>query len=214
MSGPSLEIIGRQSSHYTRMVRIFAEELGLSYDFAPIFNLLSCDPGDYAGNPTLKLPIVKLDGEAIFGSVNICRALARAAGAKGRVFWPEDADSTLLLNAHEILSHAMTAQVDVVIHEIAQKRPPDDASRKRRESLLNSLQWLDERVEEVRAALPGRKLSVFEVGLFCLLGHLPFRNPIDRSDLPRLRAFEEEFGARESARRTPYRFDKPPDVES
>ena len=46
--------------------------------------------------------------------------------------------------------------------------------------------------------------------LFCLLEHLPFRNPIDLSGLPALTAFVATFGARASAQATPYRFDAPP----
>ena len=75
----TLEIIGRQSSHFTRMVRIFAAELGLPYSFTPIYDLLSREPGDYAGNPALKLPILRVGTEAVFGSLNICRVLSRRA---------------------------------------------------------------------------------------------------------------------------------------
>lgn len=207
MSGQRLEVFGRQSSHYTRLVRIFAEELDVSYEFTPIFDLMSHDPADYAGNPALKLPILKRNGEAIFGSLNICRALAREAGREQRVFWPEAADTPQLMNAHEILAHAMTAQVDVVIHEIVEKRPADDASTKRRDSLINCLAWLDANLVEIERALPERELSVFEAGLFCLLSHLPFRNPMDLSGMTNLTRFEESFGRRESAMATPYRFD-------
>lgn len=209
MGSQQLEIIGRQSSHYTRMVRMVAEELGLSYEFTPVFDLLSGDAADYAGNPALKLPILRRDGEAIYGSANICRALARAAGREGDVVWPEDADTPLLMNAHEILTHAMSAQVDVVIHEIVAQRPPDKASRKRRRSFLNCLQWLDDHLETVRRELPEGDVRLFEIGLYCLLAHLPFRNPVDLSDMRRLTRFEEEFGQRQSARATPYRFDAP-----
>lgn len=203
----SLEIVGRQSSHYTRMVRVFAAELGLGYRFTPILDLMSRQPDDFAGNPALRLPILRSGGEVVFGSLNICRVLARAAGRHERVFWPEQADTPLLMNAHEILAHAMAAEVEVVVHELVERRPPDVASRKRREGLVNSLQWLDGHVEEVRAALPERDLSMFEVGLFCLVSHLPFRNPMDLSGMPRLTGFEAVFGERDSARSTPYRFD-------
>lgn len=210
----SLEIVGRQSSHYSRMVRIFAAELGLGYRFTPILDLMSRQPDDFAGNPALRLPTLKSGGDVIFGSLNICRVLARAAGRHERVFWPEQADTPLLMNAHEILANAMAGEVEVVVHERVEKRPPDDASRKRRAGLVNSLQWLDAHLDEIRAALPERDLSVFEVSLFCLLAHLPFRNPMGLPEMGRLAAFEREFGQRESARATPYRFDAPPDQSS
>lgn len=204
-----MEIIGRQSSHYTRLVRIFAEESALSYRFTPIFDLMSHDSSMFAGNPALKLPILRSGNEFIYGSLNICRVLARATDNNNvRVVWPEDADSPLLMNANEILAHGMSTQVEVVMHEIVERRPPDNTSRKRRQSLVASLEWLDRHLGDIHASLPDNDLSIFEIGLFCLVSHLPFRNPVDLSGMPRLRAFEQKFGERGSARATPYRFDK------
>ena len=205
-------IHGRQSSHYTRLVRLFAHELDVPVALAPIHALLSVDPATFAGNPALKLPALR-DGDAVvWGSANACRWLARrsVAGEAG-VAWPEDATSPLAMNAHELVAHAMAAQVEVVFHEIVSQRPPDDASRKRRASLEATLDWLDAHLADVRTALPPRPVRWFEFALFALLGHLPFRNPtvtLDRR--PALRAFAEEFGARPSALATPYVYDPPP----
>jgi glutathione S-transferase len=204
-----VEIIGRQSSHYTRMTRIFAEECGLEVQLSPIFDLMSGDAGTYGGNPALKLPVLKLDGEAIYGSVNICQALVRAGGDRLRVVWPWEANTALLMNAHEVLAHAMAAEVEMVVHELVEKRAADTASKKRRQSLVNSLVWLDAHLDDVLDGLGERDLSLFEVGLYCLIAHIPFRNPMDLSGTPRLLAFEAEFGARPSARATPYQFDQP-----
>ncbi len=206
-----VDIIGRQSSHYTRMTRIVAEELGLEYRLQPIFDLMSDDPETYAGNPALKLPVLKLDGQAIYGSVNICRALAQTAPGRLQINWPWDAETPLLMNAHETLAHAMAMEVEVVVHERVEKRLPDTASRKRRQSLINSLSWLDTHLNDILRQLPPRDLSLFETGLYCLLTHLPFRNPMDLPPMPNLAAFERDFGSRASAQATPYRFDKPPE---
>lgn len=208
---PRIRIIGRQSSHYTRVVRMLALELGLDVPLAPIFDLMSTDPATYAGNPALKLPALRVDDGTVWGSQNACRLLARQAGdGEARVFWPEDARTPLLMNAHEIVAHAMAAQVEVVFHEIVSKRPPDAASRKRRESLLNCLAWLDANLDAIRTELPRSRIALFELMLFCLLEHLPFRNPIDLSAMPQLLAFADAFRERPSAQATPYRFDAPP----
>ncbi len=203
------EIIGRQSSHYTRLVRIFALELGVTCRFTPIFDLISMDRSTYAGNPALKLPILDHQGEHIYGSHNICRALLQISGNHQNIVWPEDSTTPLLMNAHEILAHAMNAQVEVVIHEIVEERPPDNASRKRRQSLVNCLMWLDKHLDQIIDTLPERDLSIFEVSLFCLVSHLPFRNPMDLSTMPNLLSFEQAFAKRSSAQATPYRFDSP-----
>ncbi|MEQ1512122.1 MAG: glutathione S-transferase family protein [Lysobacteraceae bacterium] len=206
-----IEIIGRQASHYTRQLRLLAHELGVDYALLPIHNLMSEDPAVFAGNPALKLPALRQGDTVVWGSLNACRWLARQADdGVARVFWPEQAGSALAMNAHEVLAHAMAVQVEVVFHEIVSKRPPDAASRKRRASLLQCLGWLDRHSQDIRVELPQEKIAIFDLGLFCLLEHLPFRNPIDLSSMPQLTAFVNVFGARPSAQATPYRFDAPP----
>ncbi|MCC5857818.1 MAG: glutathione S-transferase N-terminal domain-containing protein [Ectothiorhodospiraceae bacterium] len=204
------EIIGRQSSHYTRLVRIFAFELELSYQFTPIFDMLSMDRSTYAGNPALKLPILNSEAGRIYGSQNICRALSQISGNSQLIIWPEDSVDPLLMNSHEILAHAMSAQVEVVIHEIVENRTPDNTSRKRRQSLVNCLAWLNDNFDLIIDAFPARDISIFEISLYCLVSHLHFRNTLDLSAMPNLRAFEQDFGNRRSVQATPYRFDKPP----
>ena len=212
---PAIEIIGRQSSHYTRQVRLLAHELGVDYVLQPIHDLMSEDPATFAGNPALKLPALRQGDSVVWGSLNACRWLARQAdNGVVRVFWPEQAATPLAMNAHEVLAHAMAAQVEVVFHEIVSKRPPDAASRKRRASLLGCLAWLDAHLPEIHAQWSPSKgapeIAIFDLGLFCLLEHLPFRNPIDLSPMPRLTAFADDFRTRPSAQATPYRFDAPP----
>ena len=204
-------IIGRQSSHYTRQVRMLAHELGLDYNLAPIHDLLGDDPQAYGGNAALKLPALRVGDTVVWGSDNAMRALARLApGGEARVAWPEQTTSPLAMNAHEVLAHAMAAQVDVVFHEMVAKRPPDAVSAKRRTSLVNCLAWLDAHLDAVHAELPADRIRCFDLGLFCLFEHLAFRNPIDTTAWQALQAFAAETGQRESARATPYRFDPPP----
>jgi glutathione S-transferase len=206
-----IEIVGRQGSHYTRMARLLAHELGVDYTLTPIYDLLSEDPAVFAGNPALKLPALRQNGAVVWGSQNVCRALARSVlGGESRVFWAEDARSPLLMNAHEIVAHAMAVQVEVVFHEVVSKRPPDAASRKRRASLVNCLAWLDANLPAVQAELPAERIRMLELGLFAVLEHFGFRNPVDLSAMPRLTGFMADFGRRASAQATPYVLDQPP----
>ena len=204
-------IIGRQGSHYTRMVRMLALELGVEANLQPIYDLLSEDPTVFGGNPALKLPALRQGDAVVWGSQNACRALARSVpGGEARVFWAEDARSSLLMNAHEIVAHTMAVQVEVVFHEVVSRRPPDAASHKRRASLENCLAWLEANLQAIRAELPGDRIRLFELGLFAVLEHFGFRNPMDLSAMPRLREFMTEFGLRPSALATPYVVDKLP----
>lgn len=207
----TIEIVGRQSSHYTRQVRLLAHEMGVDCTLQPIHDLLGEDPATFAGNPALKLPAVRQGDVVIWGSLNACRWIARQTpGGATRVAWPEDATTPLLMNAHEVVAHAMAAQVEVVFHDIVSKRPADATSRKRRTSLTLCLAWLDAHLDAIHAELPAERIALFDLGLFCLLEHLPFRNPMDLSRMPRLTGFAGEFGQRASTRATPYRFDAPP----
>lgn len=205
-----LELIGRQSSHYTRVTRIFAHEFSLAPRFRPIYQLMSLDAQQFADNPALKLPILKVDGQPLFGTLNICRQLSREAGASDAVYWPEDAANLLQMNAHELVAHGMAVQVEIVAHEFVEKRPADTVSSKRRQSLLGTLTWLDAHWTSIQAGIPAGKLSFLETCLFCLLSHLPFRNPIDLDGFSRLNAFAASFARRASAVATPYQFDQPP----
>lgn len=217
---PVVEILGRSSSHYTRMVRLLAHALGVDYTLRPVHDLMSEDPATFAGNPALKLPALRIGDAArthvYWGSTNACRQLARLVpGGEARVFWPEQAnaqlDGPLLANAHEVLAHAMAAQVEVVFHEVVSQRAADAASRKRRRSLELCLAWLDAELDAIHAALPTGRIALFDLGLFCLMEHLPFRNPMDLSGHPRLTAFAAAFAARPEARATPYAFDPRPE---
>src|SRR5688572_707511 len=126
MKGPSMEpeadhpslptLFGRSSSHFTRVARIVAAELGVAYRFHVVPNLLSTDPSDYGGNPALRLPVLQTAEGEWFGALNICRALERqasAAGAEGRprLVWPEDLDRPLTANAQELTLQAMASEV-------------------------------------------------------------------------------------------------------
>lgn len=204
-------VLGRSSSHYTRVVRMLAHELDVPYALDPIHDLLSEDPATFGGNPALKLPAVRIGGEVTWGSQNACRAIARlASGGEARVHWPEDARAPLAMNAHEVVAHAMAAQVEVVFHEFVARRPPDAASRKRRASLLGCLAWLDANLPAIRAHFPADRLPLFDLMLFSLLEHLPFRNPVDLSGHAALLAFADHVRRRPSAIATPYAFDPPP----
>ena len=186
------------------VVEAIDDRTRVDYRLTPILDLMSLDAHTFADNPALKLPILRRDDDYIYGTLNICRVFA----GDTRVGWPESFDTPLLMNAHELLAHAMAAEVEVVVHEFVEKRPADNASRKRRSSLVNCLQWLDANLAAVRAPLDDYPLTFFEVCLYCLVEHFPFRNPVDVSRMVHLRAFVAEFGTRPSAQATPYRFDQ------
>jgi glutathione S-transferase len=207
----TLQIVGRTSSLFTRVPLLFAEELAISYELVPIHDMTATGPEVYAGNPALKLPILRGDGDVLFGAQNICRALAERAAVPRRIVWPEALRDTVSRNAQELVWHAMATQVQIVMGTIVSKLPPDNPYfAKARAGLDGSLRWLDSNLAGVLGALPPHDLSLFEVTLHCLVEHLTFRGTTAIDPYPTLVGFCDTFGQRPSAQRTIYRFDTPP----
>lgn len=201
-------IIGRSSSLFTRVPLIFAEELGIRYEFVPIYDMTATDPQVYGGNPALKLPGLRRGQSLLFGAQNICRALAELSTAPLRIVWPEDLRDDLSRNAQELVWHAMGAQVQLVFGTIIGKLPADNVYfAKSRAGFEGSLRWLDRHAAEILGTLPPRDISLFEVSLFCLIEHLAFRGTLPVEPFASLVRFSEEYAARRSAQRTAYRFD-------
>ncbi|WP_158882394.1 glutathione S-transferase N-terminal domain-containing protein [Rhodanobacter sp. L36] len=203
-------IVGRSSSHFTRLVRVFALELGVACAFEPVFDLTSLNRADYAGNPALKLPVLKLGDSIVLGAENICRKLAEMAPAPSCIVWPENMRDVNASNAQELVWHAMQAQVQLGLGtQIAGLPAGSIYFVKAATSLRNALEWLNDRAPSIIAALPPHDISVLEASLFCLVEHLAFRATINLEPYGRLNAFTRKFDMRASAQATPYRFDTP-----
>lgn len=200
-------IIGRSSSHFTRVTRIFASEAGVDYAFDVVRNLMSSNTGDYAGNPALKLPVLQTASGAWFGALNICRALSRASDRELRIVWPEALHEPLLANVQELTVQAMATEVALIMSTLAERSDGPDQI-KMRTSLVNVMTWLDAHVQTILAKLPpDRDLSYLEVTLFCLVTHLEFRSVLPVAPYSNLTAFCQRFGERTAARETSYFFD-------
>lgn len=206
-----MHLYGRSSSHFTRIPRIFAVELEVAVAFHPIRDLMSADPDEYGGHPALKMPTLRTDAGEWFGSLPICRELARCSELNLDIAWPEDLLRPVASNAQELVHIAMATEVGLVMGK-ASGVPADNAHQvKLRASLLGAMDWLETNSMRAVATLaPERDLSFLEVSLFCLLEHLVFREVLLLDPYPALRAFAQRFGARSSARATTFQFDFPP----
>jgi glutathione S-transferase len=206
MTEPETVLVGRSSSHFTRTARIFALELGVPHEFRPVLDMTTLKRTAYADNPALKIPVLVDRQGPLFGTENICRELVRRSARRERVVLRGDVPDRVVANAEELVLHAMSCDVILIVGATAgDDRPPPP---KVRPSLENALAYLDESFEEARAALPPeRLLSFLETSLFCLVRHLPFRKVMDVDGYRRLLSFCEEFESRDGARATGYRFD-------
>ena len=200
----TIALVGRSSSHFTRVARMFALDLGVAHAFRPVLDLTSVERDDYAGNPALKIPVLVDERGPLFGTENVCRELVRRSGRAPHVVLRGDTNDRLVANAEELTLHAMATEVSLIMA----KATGAAASPKVVRSLEGTLGWLDANVDALVAALPAaRTLSFVEVSLYCLVTHLPWREVLDVSPWTRLGAFAARFGERESARSTAYRFD-------
>lgn len=196
------------------MARIFAHELAIPLELQPVYDLGEVDAAVYADNPTRKVPVLERRGSRVIGTENICRVLAEEAAVEKHIVWPESLTDDRSRNAHELVWHAMNAQVQLVFGTRVCKLPADNLYFvKSRAGLEGALAHLDAHFDEVIAAFPvARDLSVFEVALFCLLEHLTFRQTVPLTPYRRLSTFGDSWGARASSMATAYEDELPPQV--
>ena len=204
-----LTIAGRSSSHFTRVARVFARELGVPYRFQVLLDLLSDSSADYLGNPALRMPVLETEDGSWFGALNICRELARLAGATEQIVWPEQLPDRLASNAQELVLQGMSTEVGLIMRKLASPDRSDRYADKNRRSLEDSLTWLESHLPAALDRLPPqRRLSYLEVTAFCFLTHLEFREVLDTSGYGALQTFCRSFAERACARDTTYQFDR------
>jgi len=209
---PNVRLIGRSASHFTRVAAIFAHELDVAFELVVVPDLSSLDAVAYAGHPGLKIPALAVDGEVLFGTENVCRRLAELSPRTDlSIVWPHELSSTVTRNAMELVTHAMAAEVTLVLAPGLGRVGRDNPFvTKVTRGLEGSLAWLDGALDAALAVLPAsRGLSYLEVMLFCLASHVAFRRTVPLDAYPRLRAFVAERAERPSHAKTAYAYDGP-----
>lgn len=208
VTASSLTIIGRSSSSFTRVARIFAAELGMACELEVVGDLQSLESESYGGNPALKVPSLRTPRGTWFGALNVCRELARLSERKLRIVWPEALAEPLLANMQELALHAMATEVGLIMSNLPSETTESFHRLKMSRSLQGSLAWLEAHADEALAALPlERDISYLETCLYCLVTHLDFRQVLSTAPYRALTAFCENFGARPACRETQFRFD-------
>jgi glutathione S-transferase len=200
-------IVGRSSSHFTRVARIFAHELGVAHELSPVYDIAALGADTFGDNPTLRVPSLRTETGTLFGTLNVCRELARQRTTPVSIVWPEDLVDAPAANAQEIVLETMAAEVVVVMARATRLDPEHAFLAKPRARIDASVAWLERELPGVLARLPERSLSFLEVTAFCLATHLGFREVRSIDDCPNLLAFARKFAERPSARETEYRFD-------
>jgi glutathione S-transferase len=207
---PKPVLVGRSSSHFTRVARLFAHDLGVEHDFSPVYEIGSTDVGVFGDNPSLRVPSLRTEAGTWFGSMNVCRELARRASKRLRIVWPEEHADIAAANAFELVSEGMAAEVQIVMGKATGLAVDHPFLVKPLARIRGSLDYLEANLPRILASLPARDTSLLETMLFCYGEHLGFREISSIADRPRLSAFVAEWGRRPSAVATPDGFDRMP----
>ena len=199
-------IIGRSSSHFTRVLRIYAECCGIDYDFQVVPSLSSTDPDDYGGHPGLRLPSLQTAAGITFGSLPGCRRLAEISPQAPATLWPEQLPSPALVNAMELTTEAMAIEVGLIMRTVVGQADSPYAG-KLRTGLEGMLAWLETAVDEILPLQPTGRLSYLDLSLFALIDHLDFREVLPLQPYPRLCAFRDRYAQQPAALKTCYVYD-------
>jgi glutathione S-transferase len=202
-------LVGRSSSHFTRVARLFAHELEVEHDFSPVYEIASTEAFVFGDNPSLRVPSLRTEAGTWFGSVNVCRELARRSTKRLRIVWPEEHSDLVTANAFELVSEGMAAEVQLIMAKASGLTADHPFLAKPSSRILGSLDFLEANLPHLLRALPPRDTSLLETMLFCYGEHLGFREILSIADRPRLTAFVAEWRRRPSALATPYGFDRP-----
>jgi glutathione S-transferase len=203
-----LTLIGRSSSHFTRVARLYAAELEVPHDFSPVFELASTSPATFGDNPSLRVPSLRTPEGTWFGALNICRELARRSPVDATLVWPEDLGEPLTANAQELVLDAMGTGVTIIMGRVAGIADEHALHAKPFARLRAMTAWLDANLDAALSRLPARRLSFLEATTYCFCTHLEFRGLMSLDPFPKLRAFATAFGMRSCAERTGYLFDQ------
>lgn len=191
-----MKLYGTPLSHFTRKVRILADLYNASYDFIDIGNVADGTIETFAGNPLMKVPVLK-DGENwIIESDYIARYLSEK-------FDPADRFSVKTVNVQDlniraVLNGIMSEEVKVILAKrtgvpIEQYRFFDDAL----ETIASGLSWLEQNAAAFDIETPSYKNFHF----VCAWEHLVYYDLLPMP-YPRLAKLFEKLGGHETIKKT------------
>jgi hypothetical protein len=179
---------------------MFAFDAGAPYEFLPILDMRDLEPAVYGGHPALKLPVLQIGDQPLFGSENICRWLIAHAKTPRTVLWGEDLPGPDYANAQELVWQCMNAQVQIIMATRIFGLPVDQPYLdKLRTGMAGGLGWLDDQIDSLLERMPPHDISLLEHSLFCLFEHIRFRQTIEVELFTRIRQFADGIRPRPSA---------------
>lgn len=185
-------LFGTPRSHFTRVVRMVAHELGLSVPLVDVGDVGQLVP--FAGNPLMTVPVLEHEGARIWDTHHVCRYLVEQAGRDPLGVESLDVEGR---NTLAVIFGVMGAEVRLILAARAgvpaEGRPFD----KVRATVKAGLGFLDARVDEDR-----RDLDYLAVATVAMWEHLLlFRNAVE-ADAPRIDRWVRALSAHAAVRET------------
>lgn len=182
---------GTPRSHFTRVVRITAHELGLELEWVDVGNVATAEA--FADNPLMQVPVLVDGDRTVWDSHDICRYLVER----------EDADPLGMesldwsrRNLVSVIRGVMSAEVRLILAERSGMSTTGPMFDKARETIRRGLRWIDARIEgEVGLSYP----AVCAVAMW---DHLLLYDNAERGEAPRIDAVAMRLGAHDSVART------------
>ncbi len=197
-----MQVFGTPPSHFTRKVRVLLQELGQTYEFVRLQNILAVGAGEFAENPLHLFPVL-IDGKnRLFDSDAICEYLVEQYGAGTKIssFFPAPGNKTHDRQRLVMINGAMSAGVSVIRARRSGVENWKDYPwlRQEMQAITAAAEWLEKDLGAQESYYPGR-LTVLDIALQCFLEWAEYREMItDWSTLPCLKSFKERHASRAS----------------
>ncbi len=159
-------------SHFSRKVRIVLRELSVECEesFAP--NLLSSDPSDFAGNPILRVPVLRDGSTWVIESDQIVRHILETYD-RGNDRFSFFSMNAAQRNALSILSAIMGAEVELLLSRRSGLVSEAGALYfgRYRSVIGHGLAWIE---ANGAAVWPEAEFSYLDIALVCMWDHLRY----------------------------------------
>ena len=166
-------------SHFSRKVRIILRELDLACEESYVPNLLSSAPGDFGGNPILRVPVLQDGPHWVVESDQIVRYLLETYD-RGNDRFAFVSMNTAQRNTLSIISAIMGADVELILSK--RSGLADKASglyfTRYREVIGHGLAWLERNAGSI---WPEVDFSYLDIALLCMWDHLRHGRLLDDS---------------------------------
>jgi glutathione S-transferase len=188
------QLFGTPLSHFTRKVRVLFAELGIDYDFVRAPGVLGHEPSVFGGNPLLRVPALRIDGETIIESDHIARHLVTRFDRADRL--GVKSERVADLNRLAVVNGIMDNEVVLILAKRGGLTDLENVVyfRKLASAIESGLGWLDANLDA-----DDRAFDYGDIAAICMWQHVSHYQLVAGLDrFPRVAARVARFADRRS----------------